>query len=1177
LGKDGLRNFALRARTDLTQQIVLRAAELGITEGKIEMPKTVDRDTGNVPASLSIMRDALVKDVYSRGFDRVVEDAACVWFNRFTCLRYMEANGYLPSGIRMLPSGETAGGEPEIIKEALNLKPNIDKDYIAKCRDTGKTEELYRYLLVWQCKQLAGILPFIFKDNYGYEQLLLPDRLLGEGGLIRDMVKSIGNEAFRDNPQITGWLYQYFISKKKDEVFAGLRKNKKIAKEDIPAATQLFTPDWIVKYMVENSLGRLWLKSHPDRELRSKWLYYIEEAPQTPGVEEQLAEADSKSRLSPEHIRLLDPAVGSGHILVYAFDVLYSIYLSFGYSKGDIPKLILQKNLYGLDIDDRAGALACFALMMKARSKDPDIFSRKIELNLCRIQESNGLVFDEAVSITGCERTGTIPEGCRRDIKLLLEAFYDAREYGSIIKLPDMDLKRLQKWCEKVGLNKISSLIKQADIMKGKYHVVVTNPPYMGIRGMNDRLAGYISTHYRHSKYDLFTVFMELAKNMTVPGGYLSLINQHSWMFLSSYKTFREKFVNKCCICSMLHLGSNAFENGIGTIVQTTAFVARRLPGGEYRSVFTSLQSCGSSEEKKAALLDMIKGCDKGIKYSIRISDLGAIPGKPFAYWAGKGMIDAFTKNRKLGELALPRQGMATSDNNRFVRYWYEVSYKDIGYGFASADIAQRSGCKWFPYNKGGSYRKWYGNNQFVVNWQNNGEEIKKLASSLYGNYTRTIKNIECYFKEAITYTFISNNMGARYSPGGSLFDVAGSCVFPPKEDLLLVLAFLCSKLSKKFLYILNPTFNIQVGDIKNLPLPEIRDRALRERIGSLAEQNINISKTDWDFREISPDFKRHPLLVHRRGLNTIEQAFDNWSGFTEGYFSRLRENEEELNRIFIEASGLAQEITPEIRDDDITLNRADRSRDIRSLISYAVGCMFGRYSLDRKGLVYAGGPLDPGQYLSCAVKTDNIIPVMDGEYFQDNILSRFTAFVEAAFGKGTLEENMEYIAQSLGKRPGETAKAAIGRYFLKDFYKDHLVMYNKRPVYWLFDTGRENAFKALVYMHRFGSSTLSLLQRDYVHRAEEIYREELNKAKTIIALEECRAEVKEIQNRRKLAEKRLGECAVYDMALSRAIARGITIDPDDGVELNYSKFQGIGIPGPGAGETHRVNLMAKI
>lgn len=1169
MGKSEIRDFALRARKGLMEQVARRAEMLGVTRDGPEAGMAVQPTKPGVsvpPAAFEIQPgfraayDALVKAVRERGFDRVVEDAACTWFNRFTCLWYMEVNGYLPQEIPGLSGLERA----------------------------PHGTEHQRKLIIRQCKLLSETLPYVFEDRLGFEGLLLPDRMLGEGSVVRDMMDSIDREDFLENVQVTGWLYQYFISPEKDRVYAALRRNKRSKKDDIAAATQLFTPDWIVKYMVENSLGRLWLEAHPDDCLKSGWRYYLEEAAQNDEVVHRLKEAAAERRgLSPEDIKVLDPAMGSGHMLVYAFDVLYGIYLSEGYMEESIPALILENNLYGLDIDDRAAGLACFALMMKGRSKDSGLFGKKVRPRLYWIRESGNLAIEDVISLVMPGRKGEDDQNCLGDLALLLEAFRDAGELGSVIKLPDLDLERLRIWWEgfgeSIGMDseafrvhgRIKDLINQALVMQGKYHVVVTNPPYMGIRGMNDNLADYLNTHYEISKHDLFTVFMDLARRMTMPGGYLALINQHSWMFLSSYQRFREEFAKKCCICSMLHLGSGVFWGNVGTIVQSTAFVARNMSLEGYRSVFFNLQGSSSSLQKEQALLDAKAGLGD-IVHTLCISDLEDIPGKPIAYWAKESIVRAFARNKKLGELAKPRQGMATSDNNRFVRYWYEVPLQSIGFGCGSTDEAKRSGCRWFPYNKGGSYRKWYGNNSMVVNWENGGEQVKELAALLYGSYTRTIKNIQFYFREAITYTFISNRMGVRYSPPGSIFDVAGSSVFVEGERLYIILAFLCSKLTGVFLEILNPTFNIQVGDIKNLPFAEIEDAGIRQRIVRLCRENIEISRLEWDWRETSWDFKRHPLIEYRKGAATIEKAFSEWHRQTEKLFNRLKSNEEELNHIFIDLYQLQDALTPEVADRDITFEKADKVGAVKSLISYAVGCMFGRYSPDRDGVLNAGGTFDPSRCMKKVVKLDNIIPVMGGEFFTDNVLDRFELFLEAVFGADTLEQNLDYIAAALGKKPYETAREAVGRYFERQFYKDHLNTYNKRPIYWMFSSGREGGFKALVYMHRYSPSILGVLQREYLPKAMEVYRSKFARAEEEISGGQDSKQAKAAAKRMEVIKKRLEECVIYGRALSRAAHEGITINPDEGVAVNYSKFQDIRVQHPGGDGSITVNLLEK-
>lgn len=1137
MAKDDLKGFALRTRESIIKQVTENICRFST-------------------AKESKALDDLFRDVQKKGFESVVEDIARIWFNRFICIWYMEVNGYLPPGTVL-----SAGA------------------------------------LTKQCKKLAEIIPYVFENNLGYEQLLITKDFIEEGSIIRDMKESIDREAFINNVQITGWLYQYFISPRKDKIYRGLKKNRKITKGDIPTATQFFTPDWIVKYMVENSLGRLWLNSYPDSGLKAGWHYYIDEEEQELGTRGPLQKGTDKERLLPEDIKFMDPAMGSGHILAYAFDVLYDIYLSRGYAKDIIPSLILEKNLYGLDIDDRVTGLACFALMMKARDKDKHFLQRGIILKLYSLQGSGGLAVDDVVS--PAHRLGgvSLPEGCLKDIELLLETFRNAQEFGSVINIPDMDLARLQRWWETLGKHiaenndmqeicvplyrRILSLIEQAKVMQDKYHVVATNPPYMGIRGMNPRLSNYLSTYYKYSKYDLFTVFMDLALNMTLKGGYLSLINQHSWMFLSSYKGFRDGFIRECCIYSMLHLGTGAFGEGVGTIVQSTVFVAKRVQVEGYRSIFMDLQRYRDSYSKERALLGLEYGHSGIGRYTVCISDLEGIPGKPIAYWACQRVISAFRDNSKLWEVARPRQGMATSDNNRFVRYWYEVPFRSIGFGYGSTEEARLSGYKWFPYNKGGTYRKWYGNNSMVVNWEGDGKEIKELASSLYGSYTRTIKNLQYYFQEAITYTFISTNLGARYSPQGFIFDVAGSSIFASKENLYLLLALLCSKPLKMFLELLNPTFNIQVGDIKNLPIVDIQDDTLKDEIVQLAKENIEISKTDWDFKETSWDFKVHPLLQQRKDSHTVEEACLNYERRAEGLIDRLRQNEERLNMIFIKLYGLEGIVSPKVEDKDITIDKPEKGEILRSFISYAVGCMFGRFILTGDGFLCKDNK-NPG------IKGSEIIPITGAGCMKGSILQQFIKFIRTTFGEENLLQNLGFIAGGLGRKKGESDVAAIGRYLENSFYKDHLNRYNRRPVYWLFDAGKQKSFKALVYFHRFNSSTLLIMREQYLRSAIKSYKGKLYNKKTLRDDEVLNSTEEPVlkvdapfvstegMKAKKTINAMLKECTIYDRAISEAIRRGIDIDPNEGVINSYEKFQNILINPKGKEKPLKINLLAR-
>ena len=1206
MDKTAIKNFAVWARKKLIEDIKQKAYEIGITEKEIKEPEITTSDTmiiGDRTLNKAEMeqRKSLVSRIKGKGFNNVIEEVAYTWFNRILALRFMEVNGYLPTGVRVLSSIEPGKKEPDIIKEALNIDLDLDRELVYRLQDANDTEGLYRYLLVKQCNALNEILPGLFEEIEDYTEILLPSNLLAEGSVIRQLVDNISEEDFKDQVEIIGWMYQYYISEKKDEVFEGLKKNIKITKENIPAATQLFTPDWIVRYMVENSLGRLWLEGHPNEELKSKWKYYLEEAEQEPEVQKQLEEIRAKSRdIKPEDIKVLDPAMGSGHILVYAFDVLYDIYKSAGYSERDIPRLILENNLYGLDIDDRAAQLAYFAVMMKARSKSRRIFREKVNLNICSIQESNG-ISREALEffLKGAD------EKLKADVEYLVKVFYDAKEYGSILEVKPIDFEAIEKRIEEIRnggtgnlfeyqyrniiLEKIPALVKQARIMSQKYDVVCTNPPYMGNRGMNGKLSEFLKENYPDSKSDLFAAFMEVL--CVKRNGMLAMINQQSWMFLSSFEKLREKIISNKTIINMLHLGPRAFEEISGEVVQSTAFILRERYVKEYKSVFIRLVEIKDAEEKETAMLSA-KDNKNDIYFVTMVDNFKAIPGMPIAYWVSEAVRKVFINNPSLDKIAEPKQGIATGDNNRFIRRWYEVSFDKVGFNFANSKDAAESKKKWFPYNKGGDFRKWYGNNEYVINWENDGFEVKNFKGSV-------IRNPSYYFKAGITWTWVSiSYFGARYSPLGFIFDVAGSTLFS-KYNLNKLLGYMCSYVADYFLKIINPSLNFSNGVIAKLPI--IQD--VPNSVDEFVAQNISISKTDWDSFETSWDFKKHPLLVHKGNSNIIEEAFNNWAVFAEKQFYKLKANEEELNRIFIEIYGLQDELTPEVEDKDITIRKADRVRDIKSFISYAVGCMFGRYSIDAEGLIYAGGDFkdkwkcEDGQWKVRKIikdeegkviedkwvdatfmpDMDNVLPITDDEYFEDDIVSRFIEFLKVTFGEDTLEENLNYIADTLGRKSSETARQAIRRYFLKDFYKDHVQVYQKKPIYWLFDSGKQDGFKALIYMHRYDELTVARVRTDYLHKLQKSYEAEIKRLDIVI---DSNASQREKANARKKKEKilkQIDECLQYDQVIAHVANQRIMIDLDDGVSVNYAKFQGIEIPQGEGRRPLKADLLAKI
>ncbi|MBU5425118.1 BREX-1 system adenine-specific DNA-methyltransferase PglX [Tissierella pigra] len=1193
MDKSAIKNFAVRARNKLIEDITQKAYEIGITKKEIKDIETFEGgfkvkglENSRIYKGYEIkQREKLIVNIKDKGFEQIVEEVAYTWFNRFIALRFMEVNEYLPTGVRVLSSVEKGKIEPDIIKEASNIDFDLkDKDYdeykeiVYRLIDSNDTDDLYRYLLVKQCNQLGSIMPMVFEEISDYTELLLPDHLLEDGSVIRDLVDSIKEDDYKDQVEIIGWMYQYYISEKKDEVFSGLKKNQKITKENIPAATQLFTPKWIVKYMVENSLGRLWLESHPDEELQSKWKYYLEDAEQDREVQKKLDELKDPN-LSPEDIKVLDPSMGSGHILVYGFDVLYDIYLKANYSERDIPRLILEKNLYGLDIDDRAGQLASFALMMKARSKNKRIFRRKIELNICSIQESNGIQKETI------ELFASVDKKLKQDIEYLVEVFHDAKEYGSILDVKKIDFDALENIMEEIRnketvdmfesdiLEKLPNLIKQGRIMSDKYDVVCTNPPYMGRKGMNSDLTKYVDENYSDSKSDLFAVFMEL--KTLKPSGYLAMINQHSWMFLSSFERLRVKLINNQTIYNMLHLGPRTFAEIGGEVVQSTTFVFKNVRINSYKGNYIRLVDFNNAEGKEMEALEIIENRESKYYYETYQDNFEKIPGVPIAYWVSENIKNTFLSNDNIAYEFIPKFGMSTGDGNQYIRNWYEVNHNNICFNAVSEDEFTKRKVKWNVLDKGGEYRKWYGNKNNIVNWENRGFEIRNNPKS-------AVRSPQYFFKPHISWTLInSSNFSVRFFSHGFILDTASNCIyFKDDTKKYYALALLNSKVAQELLDIINPTLNISCGVIGLIPF--IQRKKYYERIEDFVKYNLSISKTDWDSFETSWDFQYHPLLNYSAfkndfDANKIETAFDRWTDFTNEQFAQLKYNEEELNRIFIDIYGLQDELTPEVEDKDITISKANRERDIKSFISYAVGCMFGRYSLDEEGLVYAGGEFDIDRYKTFIPTKDNILVIADDDYFEDDIVNRFVDFVDITFGKETLEENLSFIAETLGQKTTETSRQTIRRYFLKDFYKDHVRTYQKRPIYWLFDSGKQDGFKALIYMHRYDISTVARVRTDYLHRLQKMYEFEIDRLDFIIDSELPARDKATAKKKKDKINKQVEECLIYDQIIAHIAHQRIKIDLDDGVKHNYDLFQGVEVPQGEGRKPLKADLLSKI
>ena len=1166
MDKNAIKKFAVWARTELIARVSLKGVEYGITEDNIE-DANADSVGGKVlTADEKKQRQALIAEINDKGYKQVMEEVAYTWFNRFSALRFMEVNGYLPSHVRVFTDEEN-NFKPQIIAEAIHLDlDGLDMEKVYELKDAEKTEELYKYLLIVQCNALNKILPGMFQKIADYTELLLPDNLLREGSVIQQMIELIPEDDWKDAVQIIGWLYQYYNSEKKDDVFAALKKNVKITKENIPAATQLFTPDWIVRYMVENSLGRLWLEGHPDVKEQllpteeeqsayaagnrdpedTKWHYYLEEAEQEPEVQAQLAEIRKEyAALTPDQLKVIDPCSGSGHILAYMFDVLMKIYESYGYTTREAVASIVENNLYGLDIDDRAAQLAYFAVMMKARQYDRRFFSRGIQPHVYAIVESNHV--DKFA----------VDYFCNGDMKLIaamdtiISELHDAKEYGSILTVTPQDWSALyDRFAEitedinmsrETALRELLPLVQVAEALAQKYDTVVTNPPYMGISNGDGKLNTLVKKKFPDTKSDLFAVFIERCNAMIQKNRLLGIITQHSWMFISTFENMRSKCLNHD-ILNMAHLGARAFEEIGGEVVQTTSFIQRNSFVKNYIGTYSRLVSYTTQYDKEKAFL-----CKKDI-YQAKQKGFYEIPGNPIAYWVSERTIKAFESNHLLKDIVSASVGIQTGDNEKFLHFWWEIFNTEIMFSAKNVQDSYQEK-KWFPYNKGGEFRKWAGNDLTVIDWQNDGEHIKEnsqLTGHHYQQYADSLK-----FKPLVTWSRITTGTPAfRLKSSGYLSDMAGFSLYSDEMNLRVVAAYCNSVVAKHYLSFLAPTLNIMVGSVLSMPfdLPVNESNNINRRVDIL----MGISEYDWNSFETSWDFQHQPLL---RRVSTIAEAFDQWQAECDNRFNQLKANEEELNRIFIDIYGLQDELTPEVEDNDVTVRKADLGRDIRSFISYAVGCMFGRYSLDVDGLAYAGGEWDASKYASFAADKDNIIPICDDEYFEDDIVGLFVEFVKTVYGAETLDENLKFIADALGSK-GQP-KDVIRNYFLNDFYSDHCKIYQKRPIYWLFDSGKKNGFKALIYMHRYQPDTIARIRTDYVHEQQARYRTAIADLEQRIANVSTGERVK-LNKKLTTLQAQDTEIRAYEEKIHHLADQMISIDLDDGVKHNYAIFQDV-------------------
>ena len=1148
MNKNAIKKFATEARRELISRVSQMALKYGIFDKEVGDPSD-DSVGGHLLSSTEKkQRAALIAQIKEKGYDQVMEEVAYTWFNRFSALRFMEVNGYLPTRVRVF-TDENNAFKPQILTEAIHMElDGLDMEKVYAYKETNDDDELYKYLLITQCNALNSLLPGMFQKIADYTELLFPDNLLREGSVVHQMIELIDEEDWKDAVQIIGWLYQYYNTEKKDEVFAALKKNVKITKENIPAATQLFTPDWIVRYMVENSLGRLWVEGHPNdkvkfiaderegglgRELKSQWKYYLEEAEQEPEVQEKLADIRKEyATLNPEDLRVIDPCSGSGHILAYMFDVLVQIYEVQGVQTRDAVKSIVEKNIYGLDIDDRAAQLAYFSVMMKACQYDKRFLRRKVEPHVYAIVESNHV--DRFALEYFCDGDAKL----KKTMDTIISELYDAKEYGSILTITPQDWSALYaRFAEikedihisrETALRELLPLVQVAEALAQKYDVVVTNPPYMG-KGISPKLTAYLKKNYDDSKSDLFSVFIERCVFFTEKNGFWAMITQHSWMFLSSYEKLRTKLL-KHTLVNMAHLGSRAFEEIGGAVVQTTSFVYQNSKTTNFSTSFVRLLDYQSQNDKETAYLSN----RYELLFTTSLDKLQVIEGVPLAYWVTDGYLNAFRYD-SLYKLTISDGQNKTGDNDTYLREHWEVRKSDVGIGK-----------RWLHYAKGGSYRKWYGNLYEVIDWSDSA-----IAHYHADPACRILKDY-LWYRKGITWGIIAQ-IGFRVLPEDATFDMQGSSVFITDENQYnCILAFINSKVAYNLLQIFNTTLSFQIRDIRNLPYKSVEIRNYSSLINEIVDNTILQSKQDWDSFETSWDFHRHPLL---RKVPTIADAFAQWEAECNDRFTQLKANEEELNRIFIDIYGLQDELTPEVEDKDVTVRKADLERDIKSFISYAVGCMFGRYSLDVDGLAYAGGEWEDAKYATFSADKDNIIPICNDEYFEDDIVGLFVKFVKTVYGADTLDENLKFIADALGGK-GQP-KEVIRNYFLNGFYADHCKMYQKRPIYWLFDSGKKNGFKCLIYMHRYQPDTLARIRTDYVHEQQARYRTAIADLENRMANASTSERVK-LNKQLKTLNDQAAEIHEYEEKVHHLADQMISIDLDDGVKKNYTIFKDV-------------------
>ena len=1127
MDKNAIKKYAVWARNELIERVSQKADQYEISA---DADPNADAAHGVLlTPSEKKQRVSLITKVKDKGMDQVIEEVAYTWFNRFVALRFMEVNNYLPSKVRVFTDNEGAF-KPEILAEAIHLEmEGLDMEKVYALKDANDDDALFKYLIITQCNALSGVLPGMFQKISDYTELLFPDNLLRDGSVIERMISDIPEKDWNVEKggqiEIIGWLYQYYISEKHDKVVDPLH-GKVVAKNEIPAATQLFTTDWVVRYIIDNSVGRYWIERNPNSNLKNELEYFV--------VPKDGVIPTVNEKITPEQLTVFDPCMGSAHFGVYAFDVLMKIYTEYGYTEREAAASIVEKNLFGLDIDERAAQLASFAITMKAMQYDKRFLSRGIRPHFYEIKGSNHVdSFTIDYFTNGNDKL-------KKDIKSIIEETRDAKEYGSIIQIKPVDFGALFARFEEIkgdvnlykdmALDTLLPLVREAKILSDKYAVVATNPPYLN--KFDAKLKKYIVDNYADYKGDLFSVFVYRNFGFCEENGYSGFMTPMVWMFIKTYEPLRNYVLKNKAITTLIQFEYSAFEEATVPICSFVLKNGKTEIKGEY---FRLIDFTGGMEVQRKKVKEAINNHNCGYYFEQCSDNFAKIPGSPVAYWVSESVFDAFTKEH-LADHYIIRNGISTGNNEKYLRTWAEVSaLKEY----------------WKPCNKGGPFRKWYGNNEYYVYWKDDGASIRTALDDK-GRIKARLGGIEFSFNRGIEMSRItSGELGFRISEGGFVYESSTNDIYEACNAWTLdwLLAYCNTKVVSYFLNLMNPTINIMPEDLRKLPCPRLDT----ERVVEIEKSNIEISKVDWDSFENSWDFKKHPLL---RNVSTISEAFTKWQTECEDRFNQLKSNEEELNRIFIDIYGLQDELTPEEDEKDVTVRKADLGRDIRSFVSYAVGCMMGRYSLDVDGLAYAGGDWDDTKYKTFMPDKDAILPITDDEYFTDDIVGRFVEFVRTVYGADTLEENLKFIADALDEK-GATPREVIRNYFLNDFYKDHCKIYQKRPIYWLFDSGKKNGFKCLVYMHRYQPDTLARIRTDYVHEQQARYRTAISGLERQINGAPTSERVRLNKQLTKLKDQ-AEETRLYEEKIHHLADQMISIDLDDGVKHNYAIFQDV-------------------